>query len=168
MNAKRANLIWHASKLRDFARDCEKFRGTVVYLWELMKVAHRILIAALTTCLLTVWTCPVYCSTAPGHSEPGAMIEMIGHEHHHMSEMRMPLDGPSLKAIHRHCCEQCGVVDPAVGATEKRLAAQRATSTPGNLVRPIAGLVMVDAAPVSPPSAQNSSPPGRSFSPLRI
>src|SRR4051812_2612674 len=73
-----------------------------------MRAGGRVFIAAVIACLVAAWTCPAYCFTPEPSSAPHASAATAGHEHHHMSEMSMPADGPAIKGVHPLCCEHCG------------------------------------------------------------
>jgi hypothetical protein len=139
----------------------------MLYLLRPMK-ATRFLIAALAACLVTVWTCPAYCSSmsVPSAKAP-ASIEITGHEHHHTSEMNTPLNGPALMAIHGDCCEHCGAADRALGTAEQRGAALKSDSVWASLITPMAYEMFAEGF-ASPPLLKDTSPPTRSASPLRI
>ena len=133
--------------------------------------ATRFLIAALAACLVTVWTCPAYCSSLSAHSPKApASVEMAGHEHHHMSEMSIPLDGPALMAIHGDCCEHCGDVDQALGLGEKLCSTFTSRTPFATLAAPWApeGFALAAIVVTSPPLLEDTSPTSRSASPLRI
>jgi hypothetical protein len=133
-----------------------------------MKATSGFLIAALAACLVTVWTCPAYCSPMSTHSaKVPASLEMTGHEHHHMSEMSIPLDGPALMALYRHCCDHYGDADQALSTAEKRGSALKSNSMWASLITPRAheGFALGFA---SPPLLKDTSPPTRSDAPLRI
>src|SRR5215212_664244 len=101
-----------------------------------MTVTGRILVAAFTICLVAVWTCPAYCSTMAGEAANAApAADMTGHEHHHTSEMSMPLDGAALTAIHTGCCEHCGA-DQVLSTTEKSVVALKSSSVLPTLLTP--------------------------------
>jgi hypothetical protein len=130
--------------------------------------ATRFIIAALAACLVTVWTCPAYCSSmsVPSAKAP-ASIEMTGHEHHHTSEMSAPLNGPAVMAIHGDCCEHCGAADQALGTAEQRGAALKSNSVCASPITTRAYKVFALGF-ASPPLLKDTSPPTRSTSPLRI
>ena len=133
--------------------------------------ATRVLIAALAACLVAVWTCPAYCPSLSAHSAKAqASVEMTGHEHHHTSEMSIPLDGPALMAIHSDCCERCGGADQALGLAEKLGSAFTSRTPFATLAAPWAheGLALTAIVVTSSPLLEDTSPTSRSASPLRI
>jgi hypothetical protein len=154
------------SMLRERSQS-ETVRWNVIYLWKPMK-ATRFLTVALAACLVTVWTCPAYCSSMSAHSAKApSAVEMTGHEHHHMSDMSVPLDGPALMAIHRDCCDRCGGADQAIGAGQTRASALKSNSIWASLITPSANEAFALGF-ASPPLLKDTSPPTRSASPLRI
>jgi hypothetical protein len=138
-----------------------------------MRVTNQFLIAALTACLITVWTCPAYCSVPSAHpAKVAASIEKTGtgHEHHHMGEMSVPLNGFALTAGHSDCCEHCGNAGQALGLGEKPSPAftsnpLSATLTP---LRPRQGFALLPIEVRSPPLLEDRFPTSPSVSPLRI
>lgn len=135
--------------------------------------ARRLLIVTFVACLVSVWTCPVYCSAMAHQSAPadeGALANgaTTGHHHHHTSQTSNPVSGPAMKGVQDHCCESCG--SGQIASLSEHSAVQLKWFSSAVLPSLVpAPLVMVLPASFDrqdfPPGA---SPPLLEASPLRI
>jgi hypothetical protein len=136
--------------------------------------ARRLAIVTFVASLVSVWTCPVYCSAMAHQSAPaeaeGAMANggMTGHHHHHTSQTSGPTSSPAMKGVQDRCCENCG--DDQIASLSEHSAPRVRLNSLGVLPAPVpTSPAMVLVMPFDRQHFRpGSSPPLLDAAPLRI
>ena len=118
-----------------------------------------------------VWTCPVFCRGALQH-EAIVVTEqrsVSGHEHHSQSHgADAPADALSVAPVHKGC-ENCGTAPTSVLSVAPKIADANTVIIFINFAS-APGHPLSDAAVDRPLRVRipDTSPPGRTLSPLRV